>query len=106
MKFLVETEIFPTVSVDSIERLITRQLERRARGFGPGLEDVKVELAYGVVGRRGAIFIVEAPDAETLQRLLVFAPLFHFEKMTVTPLVDLAHSLQLMSEAAVLAGEE
>ena len=61
---------------------------------------MKVDAAYGVLGRRGAIAILDAPDAETLQKVLVFAPLFHFEKMTITPLVDLTVSLTLMAEAA------
>jgi muconolactone delta-isomerase len=59
-----------------------------------------VEAAYGVLGRRGAVAILDAPDADTLQRVLVLAPLFHFERMKVTPLVDLAQSLSLMAEAA------
>jgi muconolactone delta-isomerase len=100
MKFLVETEIFPSAPVEKLNDLITIQLNRRAKGYGEGLEQIKVECAYGVLGKRGSIFIVEAPDAETLQRLLVFAPLFHFEKMQVTPLVDLPLTLKLMGEAA------
>jgi muconolactone delta-isomerase len=100
MKFLVETEIFANAPVDRFNDLVTMQLNRRAKGYGEGLEQIKVECAYGVLGKRGSFFIVEAPDAETLQKLLVFAPLFHFEKMTVTPLVDLSVSLRLMGESA------
>jgi hypothetical protein len=44
-----------------------------------------VEAAYGVLGRRGAVAILDAPDADTLQRVLVLAPLFHFERMKVPP---------------------
>jgi muconolactone delta-isomerase len=101
MKFLLETEIFAEAPVERLKDLITAQLARRAKGQGDGeLQAVRVEAAYGVLGKRGAVAILEAPDAETLQKVLVFAPLFHFEKMTVTPLVDLTQSLMLMAEAA------
>jgi len=100
MKFLLETEIFAEAPVERLSELITSQLARRSKGHGDGPQAVKVDAAYGVLGRRGAIAILDAPDAETLQEVLVFAPLFHFEKMTITPLVDLTTSLTLMAEAA------
>jgi len=98
MKFLVETEVFAEAPVDRLKDLITAQLARRSKGYGES--PVKVEAAYGVLGRRGAVAIVDAPDADTLQAILVNAPLFHFEKMVVTPLVDLPTSLKLMADAA------
>jgi hypothetical protein len=100
MKFLLETEVFAEAPVERLSELITAQLARRAKGQGDGPQAVKVDAAYGVLGRRGAVAILDAPDAETLQKVLVFAPLFHFEKMTITPLVDLTNSLTLMAEAA------
>ena len=100
LKFLLETELFANAPIERLNDLITAQLTRRARDDGSDLASVRVEAAYGVLGRRGAVAILEAPDAETLQRVLVFAPLFHFEKMTVTPLVDLTQSLKFMAEAA------
>jgi muconolactone delta-isomerase len=104
MKFLLETEIFAEAPVERLKDLITAQLARRSKGqAGQGdgaLQAVRVDVAYGVLGRRGAVAIIDAPDADTLQKVLVFAPLFHFEKMTVTPLVDLTQSLTLMAEAA------
>ena len=101
MKFLLETEVFAEAPVERLHELITAQLARRAKGpGGDGPQAVKVDAAYGVLGRRGAIAILDAPDAEALQKVLVFAPLFHFEKMTITPLVDLTTSLTLMAEAA------
>ena len=66
---------------------------------------MRLEAAYGVLGRRGAIAIFDAPDAEALQQVLVYAPLFHFEKMTVTPLVDLNESLVMMADAAAQASD-
>jgi len=100
MKFLLETEVFAEAPVERLSELITAQLARRAKGQDDGPQAVKVDAAYGVLGRRGAVAILDAPDAETLQKVLVFAPLFHFEKMTITPLVDLTTSLTLMAEAA------
>jgi hypothetical protein len=100
MKFLLETEVFAEAPVERLHELITSQLARRSKGHGDSPQAVKVDAAYGVLGRRGAIAILDAPDAETLQKVLVFAPLFHFEKMVTTPLVDLTTSLTLMAEAA------
>ncbi|MDA0369747.1 MAG: hypothetical protein O2995_15310 [Proteobacteria bacterium] len=100
MKFLVETELYQTVPLAQIEGLVAKQLDRSRTGYGPGLDQIKVEFSYGVAGRRGAVFVVDAPDAESLQRLLVNAPLFHFETMKVTPLVDLRVSLGLIAETA------
>ena len=64
---------------------------------------VKIECVYGVAGRRGAIAICDAADVESLHQLLATAPLFHFERFTVTPLVSFEESLTAMSAAAVAA---
>ena len=105
MKFLLETEFFPNAPVDRLNELIERQIARSAKRKKEGGGPVRLEAAYGVLGRRGAIAIFEAPDAEALQQVLVYAPLFHFEKMTVTPLVDLNKSLVMMADAAVQASD-
>lgn len=106
MKFLLETEFFPGAPVERLKELIERQMNRRNAEPDPALAQVKVDCAYGVLGRRGAIAILDAPDAETLQRVLIGAPLFHFEKMQVTPLVDLSLSLSLMAKAAAAVTPE
>jgi muconolactone delta-isomerase len=100
MKFLLETELYPHAPIERLKELITEQLARRSQDQNEDLRSVRVEAAYGVLGRRGAIAILDAPDADTLQRVLVQAPLFHFEKMTVTALVDLSKSLSLMADSA------
>jgi muconolactone delta-isomerase len=100
VKFLLETEVFPTAPIERLKELLTAQLTRRSKDQGQDLASVRVDAAYGVLGRRGAIAILDAPDADALQRVLVSAPLFHFESMKVTPLVNLAESLRLMGDAA------
>ncbi len=100
MKFLLETELHPHAPLERLQELISEQLARRGADTSEALRAVKVEAAYGVLGRRGAIVILDAPDADTLQSVLIQAPLFHFEKMTVTPLVDLKNSLSLIAATA------
>lgn len=102
MKFLLETELFPNAPIERLKELISAQLMRRVEDQSEDLRSVRIEAAYGVLGRRGIIAILDAPDADVLQRVLVSAPLFHFEKMTVTPLVDLNKSLSLMADSAEL----
>lgn len=102
MKFLLETELFPSAPIERLKELITAQMNRRAEDRSEDLRAVRVEAAYGVLGRRGIVAILDAPDADALQQVLLSAPLFHFEKMTVTPLVDLNKSLILMAETAEL----
>jgi muconolactone delta-isomerase len=102
MKFLLETELFPNAPIERLKELIMAQLTRRTQDQSEDLRSVRVEVAYGVLGRRGIVAILDAPDADALQRVLVGAPLFHFEKMTVTPLVDLNKSLALMADSAEL----
>lgn len=105
MKFLLETEIFETAPLERLKELICAQLSRRGQNEGEDLHAVRVEAAYGVLGRRGIVAILDAPDADTLQGVLVTAPLFHFETMKVTPLVDLNRSLSLMAESAAARAE-
>jgi muconolactone delta-isomerase len=103
MKFLVESEIYPDASIERLADALERTKAQVARSDS----GVEVECVYGVAGRRGAIAICNAPDAESLHRLLVSAPLFHFERFTITPLVSFEASLTAMSEAAaaILAEE-
>jgi muconolactone delta-isomerase len=96
MKFLVESEIFPEAPVE----LLAEALERTKGQVGRSDSGVVVECVYGVLGRRGAVAICEAPDGETLHRLLASAPLFHYERFTVTPLVSFEESLTAMAQAA------
>jgi muconolactone delta-isomerase len=96
MKFLVESEIFPDAPLEPLADALERTKGQVTRPDSP----VRVECVYGVAGRRGAIAICEAPDAESLHLLLVSAPLFHFERFTITPLVSFEASLTAMSEAA------
>jgi muconolactone delta-isomerase len=96
MKFLVETEFLPNAPVERLPELIERTKGQVARQDTP----VVVECVYGVLGRRGAVAICEAPDAESLQKLLVSAPLFHFETMKVTPLVDFGTTIDALRDSA------
>lgn len=99
MKFLVQSDVFPEAPVDRLAELFERTRGQVARGDSP----VKVECAYGVLGGRGAVAIVDAPDAESLHALLTTAPLFCFERFTVTPLVAFDAFLTGMSTAAAAA---
>jgi muconolactone delta-isomerase len=99
MKFLVQSDVFPEAPVDRLAELFERTRGQVARGDSP----VKVECAYGVLGGRGAVAIVDAPDAESLHALLTSAPLFCFERFTVTPLVAFDAFLTGMSTAAAAA---
>lgn len=101
MKFLVESEIFPDAPLERLAEALERTKAQIARTDTP----VTIECAYGVLGRRGAVAICDAPDAETLHALLAAAPLFHFERFVVTPLVALDASLSSMSAAAAAAVE-
>lgn len=100
MKFLVESEIFPEAPIERLAEALERTKAQVARGDTP----VQVEAVYGVLGKRGAIAICDAPDGESLHRLLASAPLFHFERFTVTPLVSFEASLTAMAEAAAAIG--
>ena len=99
MKFLVQSDVFPEAPVERLAELFERTRGQVARGDSP----VKVECAYGVLGGRGAVAIVDAPDAESLHALLTSAPLFCFERFTVTPLVAFDAFLTGMSTAAAAA---
>ena len=99
MKFLVQSDVFPEAPVERLAELFERTRGQVARGDSP----VQVECAYGVLGGRGAVAIVDAPDAESLHALLTSAPLFCFERFTVTPLVAFDAFLTGMSTAAAAA---
>lgn len=100
MKFLLETELHAHVPVELVARLIELHFQRRAaRGANPP-DGVKVDVAYGVVGKRGVVAILDAPDADALQRVLTGAPLFHYETMKVTPLCSASASLEGVAASA------
>ena len=100
MKFLLETELHSHVPVELVAKLIELHFKRRtARGTDPQ-DGVKVDVAYSVVGKRGAVAILDAPDADTLQKVLTDAPLFHYETMKVTPLCNAASSLEGFASSA------
>ena len=96
MKFLVQSDVFPEAPVDRLAELFERTRGQIARADSP----VIVECAYGILGGRGAVAVVDAPDAESLHALLTSAPLFCFERFTVTPLVGFPAFLDGMAAAA------
>lgn len=96
MKFLVHSDVFPEAPVDRLAELFERTRGQVSRGDSP----VKLECAYGILGGRGAVAIVDAPDAESLHALLTSAPLFCFERFTVTPLVAFPAFIDGMAAAA------
>lgn len=100
MKFLLETELHADVPVELVPKLIELHFKRRAaRGANPA-DGVKVDVAYGVIGKRGVVAILDAQDADALQKVLTNAPLFHYETMKVTPLCSAATSLESVAESA------
>ena len=100
MKFLLETELHPNVPVELVAKLIALHFKRRTdRGANPA-DGVKVDVAYSVIGKRGAVAILDAPDADALQKVLTNAPLFHYETMKVTPLCSAAASLESVAASA------
>jgi muconolactone delta-isomerase len=102
MKFLVESEIFPGAPIAQLAEALERTKKHVTRSDSP----VKVECVYGVAGRRGAIAICDAADADSLHQLLATAPLFHFERLTVTPLVSFEESVTVMSAAAAAVEQQ
>lgn len=96
MKFLVHSDVFPEAPVERLAELFEQTRGQISRTDSP----VKVECAYGILGGRGAVAIVDAPDAESLHALLTSAPLYCFERFTITPLVSFTAFLDGMAGAA------
>lgn len=96
MKFLVETELFPTAPTASIPDLLART-QAHVASERP---DVIVDVVYGVAGRRGSVAICDAPDAASLHDVLARAPLFHHESIRVTALVPFGPALDAMAASA------
>jgi hypothetical protein len=101
MKFLVQSEIALTVPPERLAGL----LERTRNQVGRGDTRVSIDCVYGILGGRGAVAICEAPDAETMNAMLTDAPLFHFERFTIIPLVSFDAFLDGMIKAAVAASK-
>ena len=102
MKFLVRSDVPVHVSGKRLAELFRRTRDQVGRGD----TGVTVEAVYGILGGRGAIAICDTPDAETLHAFLTAAPLFHFERFSVTPLVSFDAFLDGMINAAVAANGE